>query len=68
MMLMVLLVFFAFVFVYCMPTLNNNGSLLSFNSSGISSSVQHLLLRQVKELNEKLIVPLEERLAALEDR
>ncbi|XP_065643919.1 UDP-glucuronic acid decarboxylase 1 isoform X2 [Hydra vulgaris] len=55
----------AFIIVYCIPTLNESSNLtLSF--SRFTDNLQTLLLKQVKDLNDKVIKPLEERINDLE--
>lgn len=60
-----LLLFLAFVIVICFPAVKKSEN-ISANISRLSSSVQALLLRQITELNSKVISPLEDRIAALE--
>ena len=59
------LIFLAFVIVICYPSVNKTRNLRS-DIAEISESVDILLLKQLKELNEKVISPLKDRINQLE--
>lgn len=59
------LIFLAFVIVICYPVVNKTGE-LRLNISQFSESVNTLLLNQLKDLNEKVISPLQDRIKQLE--
>lgn len=62
---LLLILFLAFILVICLPTIKNSTD-LRVDFTGLSASVQTILLKQIKELNNKVITPLEDRIIELE--